>query len=104
MTHKHATLNFSKVGDTPTSTTAAIQELIYIYISTNAWHLKLDEDLKREIPNKSHETMVIMQPSIDINYFPCSFASLITYFIKYCLNLTYEQHLEFGIQGIQVRE
>jgi hypothetical protein len=46
---------------------------------------------------------VIKQPSIDVNKFPCSFASVITNFMKYCLKLTYEQLLELEIQGIQAK-
>ena len=56
---------------------------------------------EEEIPNISHEAMVIMQPSIDINKLPHSFASMITNFKKNCRDSTYEQFLEFRIQGIQ---
>jgi hypothetical protein len=47
--------------------------------------------------------MVIKQPSIDINKIPHSFALMISNFMKYCLDLTYEKILEFIIQEIQVR-
>ena len=46
--------------------------------------------------------MVIRQPSINITKFPHFFVSTITNLVN-SLNLTYEQLLEFRIQGKQVR-
>lgn len=71
-------------------------------LSTSMWHLKLALGLKKKIPNIIHKAMVIRQPSLDINEYSCSFASMITNFMNNHLSLTYEQLLEFRIQEIQV--
>lgn len=57
---------------------------------------------EKKIPNICHEAMVIRQPSINITKFPHFFVSTITNLVN-SLNLTYEQLLEFRIQGKQVR-
>ena len=65
---------------------------------TSMWQLKLGQGLEKGIPNIIHKAMVIRQPSLDINAFSHSFASMITNFMNNRLNLTYEQLLEFRIQ------
>ena len=72
-------------------------------LSTSMWHLKLALGLKKGIPNIIHKAMVIRQPSLDINEYSCSFASMITNFMNNHLSLTYEQLLEFRIQRLQER-
>lgn len=65
--------------------------------------MNLVRGLKKEFPNLSHEAMVVMQPLLAIKS-PCFFTSMITNFYDiHGFNSTYEQLLEFTIQGIQTR-
>jgi len=36
-------------------------------LSRSAWHLKLAWGLEKDVSNKSHEAMVVMHPSLDID-------------------------------------